>query len=437
MSPSVTPVALKKQFSPLTRSSWVITLVTSYPASSAFCALLVALRPQAADHPAAVALQRGGGDHALGRAADPPQQVHGPVGRGRQQRAGDVAVGDQPHARARLADRLDALLVARAVEHDDHHVAHLDAAALGDQLDGLAERAVEVQQVDQAVAGRPSSPCRRPGRGRTSCRARRARSRRPRSAGPGRSGGCRRAGRRRCRRAAACRRRRPRRWPASAPRPSRPRRSRPRRPCGSCAARRACRPPPPGRRPPCRPCRRSGRPAARRPRSRARARARGCGPAACRRVGVLIGLLEACVVVRCRSRASRRRRRSGREPSSATNQPTSSEIWLDGVAGPVDEADVEHEHERDHPHHRGHLPARPRELVVAQDHPGEDQRRDRRGEQQPAQDRERLPAPNGAADAVDRSRCDCPGWSRTRAGTHRARAAGRRARRGIPRVRGG
>ena len=94
----------------------------------------------------------GGGDDALGRAADAPQQRRGRARRDREQRAGDVAVGDQAHAPAGVADGLDALLVARAVEHDDHHVADVHAAALGHELDGLAERAVEVEQVGDLVA---------------------------------------------------------------------------------------------------------------------------------------------------------------------------------------------------------------------------------------------------------------------------------------------
>ena len=54
---------------------------------------------------------------------------------------------DQAHARAGSADRGDALLVAGPVEHDDDHVADRAAPALGDERDGLAERAVEVEQV--------------------------------------------------------------------------------------------------------------------------------------------------------------------------------------------------------------------------------------------------------------------------------------------------
>jgi hypothetical protein len=37
--------------------------------------------------------------------------------------------------------------VPRAVEHDDHDVAHVDALALGDEPDGLAQRPVEVEHV--------------------------------------------------------------------------------------------------------------------------------------------------------------------------------------------------------------------------------------------------------------------------------------------------
>ena len=44
-----------------------------------------------------------------------------------------------------LADLADALLVARAIEHDDHHVADRRALALRDQLHRLAERPVEVE----------------------------------------------------------------------------------------------------------------------------------------------------------------------------------------------------------------------------------------------------------------------------------------------------
>jgi hypothetical protein len=43
--------------------------------------------------------------------------------------------------------------VARAVEHDDHHVAHVGPFALGDEPDRLAQRAIEVQEVGEVLAG--------------------------------------------------------------------------------------------------------------------------------------------------------------------------------------------------------------------------------------------------------------------------------------------
>src|ERR687898_2836602 len=85
-------------------------------------ALLVVARPEPADERAADALDRRGRDHALGRAADAPEEVGGTVGGDGVERAGDVAVRDELAAPARRADRRDALLVARAVEDDGHHV---------------------------------------------------------------------------------------------------------------------------------------------------------------------------------------------------------------------------------------------------------------------------------------------------------------------------
>ena len=69
---------------------------------------------------------------------------------------------------------LDAVLVARAVEHDDHDVADVDALALGDQPERLGQRAGRGRAGRRSRRRRPSSPCRRRGRGRTSCRARRS-----------------------------------------------------------------------------------------------------------------------------------------------------------------------------------------------------------------------------------------------------------------------
>ena len=174
---------------------------------------------------------------------------------------------------------LHRVLVARAVEHDHHHVADVHALALGDQLQRLRQRPVEDEQVGDLLAAGELLHVDARARDRTSSRARRARSPRARSASRAPSGACPRAGRRRCRPAAACRCRSARRCRASAPRPSRPRRSRRRRPSGRCRARSASRRRRPGRRPPCRRGRPGGRRRARPPRSRARARARGCGRA--------------------------------------------------------------------------------------------------------------------------------------------------------------
>ncbi len=49
----------------------------------------------------------------------------------------DVAVEDQPDARAGLANLCHRVVVALAVEHHDHHVADVDLLALGDQRERL------------------------------------------------------------------------------------------------------------------------------------------------------------------------------------------------------------------------------------------------------------------------------------------------------------
>ena len=224
-----------------------------------------------------------GGEHALGRAADAPQQVDRRALRDRDQRRRHVAVRDEADARARLADLLDRLGVARAVEHDHHHVADRRALLLGDQLERLAERAVEVEQVGQVLRG--GHLVHVDARARVEHRAAlgRARSRPASSAGRWRTARCPRAGRRRCPPAAASRRRSARRCRASAPRPSRPRRSPRRRPCARCRASAAWRPRRRRRPTPSRRGRSSARRRARRTRWSGPARARGCGRAGRRR----------------------------------------------------------------------------------------------------------------------------------------------------------
>ncbi len=160
--------------------------------------------------------------------------------RDRVQRGRHVAVGDQltrPPA-SRIAS-IPSSWRGRS-STIGHHVVDVGALALGDQLDRLAERPVEVEQVRELVAARPSSPCRRSGPGSNIV---------PRSASAITAialGMPERAQARALERVDGDvdERRRavadlPRRCGASAPRPSRPRRSRRRRPCGSCA-RTAC-----------------------------------------------------------------------------------------------------------------------------------------------------------------------------------------------------
>ena len=341
--------------------------------------------------------------------------------------ARDVAVGDQPHAPARLADLLDALLVARAVEHDDHHVADVGALALGDQPDRLAERPVEVEQVgDVRAAGHLLHV---DARARVEHRAllgERDHGERARAAL--------RAQARALERvdgdvdlAAASRRRPARRCAASAPRPSPPRRSRRRRPCGSCAARRACRRRRPGRRPPCRRGRPSARPAARRPRSRARARARGCGRAAAACVGLhqrTPGGLRGRSVPPARIAPPIAIRIT---PAIERNQPMPRPISPGRLARAVDDPDVADDAEGGDRHHGGQLPARPRELVVAHDDVGEDQRRDRGGEEAGSAAASGPPTRSPPHGCRRRSRCGCRCWARTTAGRPRRGAGGRRA----------
>ena len=95
--------------------------------------LSLVARPEAPDDRAAEALDRGGREHALRGAADAPQEVDaGAVARG-EQRAGDVAVGDEADAGAGPADLLDHLRVSRAVEQHDHQVADEHAALVRDR----------------------------------------------------------------------------------------------------------------------------------------------------------------------------------------------------------------------------------------------------------------------------------------------------------------
>ena len=122
-APVVTPVAATNTSSPVTRSSVWRTRSGSRPASTSALPLLVVARPEPALDAAADALQRCCRDHALRRAADPVEHVDARPGLRGGDRRCDVAVADQAHARARLAQLGDQLVVAVALEHDHVHLA--------------------------------------------------------------------------------------------------------------------------------------------------------------------------------------------------------------------------------------------------------------------------------------------------------------------------
>jgi hypothetical protein len=116
-------------------------------------ALLVVARPEASLDAAADALERRRRDHAFGRAADAHQQVDARLRLRGGDRGRDVAVADQLHLRARLAQLGDQRVVALPLEHDDGHVARRAALRLGDAADVLGRRERDVDRVDRLRAG--------------------------------------------------------------------------------------------------------------------------------------------------------------------------------------------------------------------------------------------------------------------------------------------
>ena len=116
-------------------------------------ALLVAVlgRDEASLHAAVQAAQGRGGEYALGRAADPHEGMHVRAADGRRDAGREVAVADQPDARAGASDVLDQLLVARPVEHDDDQVGHRAVQPLRNRVEILLDRRVEV---DRTARGR-------------------------------------------------------------------------------------------------------------------------------------------------------------------------------------------------------------------------------------------------------------------------------------------
>ena len=105
-SPLVTPVAQKKMFSPRDQVAGVQDAVEVVARGERLLALLVVLGPQPALERAAHARDRRRRDDPLGGAADPEQQVDVALVARRGDRAGDVAVGDEADAGARVADLL-------------------------------------------------------------------------------------------------------------------------------------------------------------------------------------------------------------------------------------------------------------------------------------------------------------------------------------------
>ena len=109
----------------------------SRPAASSCLALVVVARPQPCLDAAADALQCRGGDDAFRRAADSVEDVDAGVRLRGGDRRRDVAVADQLHARAGLAQLGDQRVVALALEHDDVDLARRLAERLRDARDVL------------------------------------------------------------------------------------------------------------------------------------------------------------------------------------------------------------------------------------------------------------------------------------------------------------
>src|SRR3546814_13460947 len=92
---------------------------------------VVVAEEEAALELAADAAQRGGGEHALGRAARSHIDVDIGFGVGRRDDARDVAVGDQRDAAADRTQLGDDRFMARAVEHADDELLHWKSVGEG------------------------------------------------------------------------------------------------------------------------------------------------------------------------------------------------------------------------------------------------------------------------------------------------------------------
>src|SRR5208337_285242 len=87
---------------------------------------------EAGENLAIEAAQRGGSKHSFRSAARAHDHVHAGAEDGGGNAGGEVAVTDEPDARASRADFLDEFFVAGAIENDDHEIFDVAIEAIGD-----------------------------------------------------------------------------------------------------------------------------------------------------------------------------------------------------------------------------------------------------------------------------------------------------------------
>ena len=92
-----------------------------------------------------------GGKHTFRRAASSHDRMNSGADNRCADARGKVAIGNQPDARAGLANILDQLFVARTVQNHYNEILHFAIKALGDGLQVMGNRRVEF---DSALAGR-------------------------------------------------------------------------------------------------------------------------------------------------------------------------------------------------------------------------------------------------------------------------------------------
>ena len=117
-------------------------------------ALRLVARPQLRLDRAAHALERAGGDDALGRTADAHQHVHVGAVPGGADRAGDVAVADERIRAPAAAYLVDQLGVPGPVQDADGDVGDAGPLGLGDAAQILGDARVDVDHVGAVRADR-------------------------------------------------------------------------------------------------------------------------------------------------------------------------------------------------------------------------------------------------------------------------------------------